>query len=708
MGIRDRLSHAWNAFKANDDYYSVQNKITGPSYSYKPDRQVYNRFNDKSIVTAILTRIAVDCSLINIEHARLDENGRYVETIKSGLNNCLTLDANKDQTGKSFMLDAAYSLLDEGVIAIVPVDTDLNPNLTGSYDIETMRVGKVIEWYPNDVKVRIFNDKKGIREDIIVSKSFTALPENPFYSIMNAPNSTLQRIIRILNKLDVVNEQNSSGKLDLIIQLPQSLRSPAKREQAEARRKDIEAQLAYSKYGIAYIDATEHITQLNRPVENTLLSQVEYFMKLLYSQFGISENVFNGTATEEEMLNYYDRIINAIMAAITEEMSRKFLTKTARTQRQMIWYFRDPFDLVPVNKLAEIADTFIRNEILTKNEIRAIIGFKPSDDPKADELQNPQLYPEEEENQNGGEDYSQVDQDLQLQIDSLDAYDQVLDQMEGQLAQSAFTVYEEVLSHAEEDEIDLSDTKEYYGYLQHYASPYYDPVYAHEYYEKHKKLKGRNKLSEKGREVADYVTKQLNAERDKKIASSKETTSNKLAEAKNLLSNRTEASANIRNKNVDAKRSATQSAIENHKTQMDNQIKQLQDELAEWGASGKKGKTKEIRNKIARLREQNEDAKTKLQDELSSYSTNESSEHANRSMGYKNEYSDSSGKIKTAGSNEVASIKEEYENRLAQEMGRILDEYSETSSEENGTNSSLKAKIDANYAEKKKNKKSNK
>ena len=709
MGIKDRLAHAWNAFKGKD-YIGTQNRVIGPAYSFRPDQYKFNTYNEKSIVTAVLTRFAIDCSMVNVEHARVDENENYVEMIKSKLNTCLKLDANVDQTGRAFMLDAVYSLLDEGVVAIVPVETDIDPKKTTGYDVLELRVGKVIQWYPKDVQVRVFNEEKGINEDIILPKKMVGLPENPFYQIMNEPNSTVKRVTRILNKLDILNEHNSSGKLDLIIQLPYDLKSPARQQRAEQRLKMLENQLEGKKYGIAYIDSTERVTQINRAIENNMLQQVEYFMKLLYQQFGISERVMSGEASEEEMMVYYDRVVNPILASITEEMTRKFLSKTARSQRQVIWYFRDPFDLIPVGKVAEIADTFIRNEILTKNEVRGLIGFKPSDDPAADQLQNPNLYPTEEGGfQNGGEMIDPMASpeevaDVQGEIDSLDEYDAELDELEKSLSQSAFTAYDKFLSQSgiafnELDERSLD------FYLKHYASKYYDPVYAHEYYEKHKKLKGRSSLSEKGKEVADYVTKKMNEERDKEVSSSKSKTTRSLESARNKHSSTVESSRNTRDRNIEAKKNATQQAVENHKAQMDNQIQQLRDQLASWGKSGLKGKSKEVRQKIARLREENNEAKAKLQEELSSYSYSEREAHSTRSASSKSEYDTSSSSIKESGAKEVADIKSKYEDRLATEMGKIMKEYPAEAKSKKGENDSeiaaLRKMIEEGYKKRK-------
>lgn len=395
MGFIDRLQHGWNAFMNKDPTYGLRDY--GSSYSYRPDRPRFTRGNERSIVTSVYNRIALDVSAINIIHCRLDENDRFVSKIDSGLNNCLTLAANIDQTGRAFIQDAVMSMLDEGCIAIVPVDTTLNPKLTESYDINSMRVGKILEWKPKSVLVRVYNDRTGEKEDVWVPKSMTAIIENPLYAVVNEPNSTMQRLIRKLSLLDVTDEQTASGKLDLIIQLPYVIKTDARRQQAEHRRKDIEDQLAGSKYGIAYTDGTEKITQLNRSLENNLMKQIEYLTNLVFSQLGITQSILDGTADEQTMLNYYNRSIEPIVSAIVDEMKRKFLTKTARTKHHTIAAFRDPFKLVPVNNIAEIADKFTRNEILTSNEIRQIIGMKPSDDPKADQLRNSNISQSKEE-----------------------------------------------------------------------------------------------------------------------------------------------------------------------------------------------------------------------------------------------------------------------------------------------------------------------
>ena len=359
--------------------------------SSRPDRIRLTRGNERSIITSVYNRIALDVAALNVQHIRLDENGRFLSVIQDGLNTCLTVEANIDQTARAFIQDIVVSMLDEGCVAIVPVDTTYNPSVTGSYDIQTMRVGKILDWYPQHVRVRLYNERTGTKENILVPKSTVAIVENPLYAVVNEPNSTMQRLIRKLNLLDVIDEQSGSGKLDLIIQLPYVIKTEARRQQAENRRKDIEAQLSGTKYGIAYADGTERITQLNRSVNNNLMSQIEYLTSMLYSQLGITQSILDGTADEKTMLNYNNRTIEPIISAIVDEMKRKFLTKTARSQSQSISFFRDPFKLVPVNDIAEIADKFTRNEIMTSNEIRQVIGMKPSDDPRADELRNKNL-----------------------------------------------------------------------------------------------------------------------------------------------------------------------------------------------------------------------------------------------------------------------------------------------------------------------------
>ena len=411
MGFGDRLQHAWNAFLNNRDptrsYTYVQE-----SYSYRPDRPRLTRGNEKSIVTSIFNRIALDVSSITIQHCMLDNNDRFDSVIDSDLNNCLNLEANIDQSGKAFIHDLVLSMFDEGSVAMVPIDTDDDPDDTGAFKIYTMRTGKILEWMPSHIKTRVYNDRTGKKEDIIMSKRSVGIIENPFYAVINEHNSTMQRLIRKLNLLDAVDEQSGSGKLDLIIQLPYVIKSQARKEQAENRRKDIEMQLSNSKYGIAYTDGTERITQLNRPVDNNLMKQIEYLTSMLYSQLGITQSILEGTADEKTMLNYYNRTIEPIVSVIVDEIKRKFLTKTARTRKHSILYFRDPFKLVPVNDLAEVADKFTRNEIMTSNEIRQIVGLKPSSDPKADQLINSNLNQPEEKVKEMTEESSDVTEEI--------------------------------------------------------------------------------------------------------------------------------------------------------------------------------------------------------------------------------------------------------------------------------------------------------
>lgn len=501
LTIGSRLKHAWNAFRNKEPTQTYIDNYSYGSY-YRPDRVRLTRGNERSIVTSVFNRIALDVAAIDIKHCRLDDNERFKEVINSGLNNCLTLEANNDQTARAFKQDIVLSMIDEGCVALVPVDTSDDPTKTNSYDIDSMRTGKIIKWYPNHVKIEVYNERIGKKEEITLPKSMVGIIENPFYAIMNEHNSTLQRLMRKLVLLDSVDEQTSSGKLDLIIQLPYVVRSDARRNQADQRRADIEKQLSGSKYGIAYTDGTEKITQLNRPVENNLMKQIEYLTSMLYSQLGITQTILDGTADEKTMLNYYTRTIEPIVSAIADEMKRKFLTKTARSQKQTILFFRDPFKLVPVNDLAELADKFTRNEIMTSNEFRQIVGMKPAADPKADQLINSNIAqpnggmtPQEL----GSDDYSQ-------DINQLDQFDAELDDLEQQL------------NHSDDS-------------LAHYASKYYDPVKAHEYYERTKQLKGRTstaQLNDAGKAAAKNVKENLSNERKSRVETERQVKDSKI------------------------------------------------------------------------------------------------------------------------------------------------------------------------------------
>ena len=488
--LGSRLKNAWNVFMNRDPTKGLPNG--GEVSYYRPDRPRLTRGNERSIVTSVINRIAMDAAAINIRHAQLDGSQRYLRDVDSGLNRCLNLEANVDQTGRALRQDIYMSMMDEGCVAVVPVETNDDPDETDGYEILSLRTGKITAWMPQRVRVRLYDERTGKREEVTVPKKTVAIIENPLYAVMNEPNSTMQRLMRKLALLDVIDEQNSSGKLDLIIQLPYVIKTEARRAQAENRRKDIEQQLAGSKYGIAYTDGTEKITQLNRSVENNLMAQIEYLTSMLYSQLGITKEIMDGTATEEVMLNYNNRTIEPLVSAVADEMKRKFLTKTARTQGKSVVFFRDPFRLVPVGKLAETADKFTRNEIMTRNEFRQVIGLKPSDDPKADQLRNSNL--------NQGEPGAGAESpaDLEAQLEELDGADEDLDALEAELA------------HAEEDS----------GELAHYASPYYDPVKAHEYYMKTRELKGRKTstagLNDEGKAAAAYVKNQIEAERTAK------------------------------------------------------------------------------------------------------------------------------------------------------------------------------------------------
>lgn len=390
--VVQRIQHAWNAFRDRDPTVAQPYDL-GPSYASRPDRKRLRMGTEKSIVSAVYNRIGIDVASVPIQHVRLDQNGSYLETIDSGLNNCFTLDANIDQTGRALIQDVVMSMFDEGCVAIVPVDTTVNPNVSNAWDVQTLRTGRILEWYPFHVNVELYNEQRGVKENIILAKRDIAIIENPLYAVMNEPNSILKRLIYKLNILDAIDEQSGSGKLDLIIQLPYVIKTPERRKQAEVRRQDIEAQLSGSKYGIAYTDGTEKVTQLNRPAENNLMAQIEYLTSMLYSQLGITETVLAGTADEKTMINYHNRSVEPILSAIADEGTRKFLTKTARSQGQVVKYFKDPFSLVPASQLGALVQSLTGNAVLTSNDFRSVLGYKPSDQPVANQLSNKSLYP---------------------------------------------------------------------------------------------------------------------------------------------------------------------------------------------------------------------------------------------------------------------------------------------------------------------------
>lgn len=587
--IRSRAKRAWNVFFNKDPTFGKIGPFGG--YSYRPDRVMLTRGNEQSIVTAVYNRIASDVSAITIKHVRTDSSGRYLSTIDSGLNRCLNLEANIDQTGRAFMLDAVMSMLDEGCVALFPIEIDKeSKNLEDIYanGILSMRTAKIVEWFPDSVRLRAYNELNGQKEERIVPKDFVAIIENPFYAVMNEPNSTMQRLIRKINLLDVIDEQSSSGKLDLIIQLPYEVKSETKEALAKRRVQSIEDQLVNSKYGIAYTGVTEHVIQLNRAVENNLMSQIEYLTNMLFSQLGITQALLDGTADETTMINYNNRIVEPIVSAIVDEMSRKFISKTARSQRQAIMFFNDPFKIVPISQLADIADKFTRNEIMTSNEMRQIIGLPPSSDPGADELRNKNLNKSNDE----------------ANSDSSNASNFGLGQ---QMTQSD---YEAALALLDDFDNDLDDLEfDVNGEVTHYASEYYDPVKAYKYYEEHKKLKGRKStagLNTEGREAARYVKESLDTER------------NKIAEAHKTLTNR---KVQNNSDSISSDRDQMKKQIEAYKTQMKSEISSLQTYLKNLNSGEKKSQKEAIQNKIASLRENNSEKREQLKAAFNNEST---------------------------------------------------------------------------------------
>lgn len=553
----DRLKHAWNAFQGKQPLgFPYQN--LGSSYGVRPDRPYLRLGGERTIIASIYNRIAVDVAAINIQHVRLDQNDRFLEEIHSGLDECLTVQANIDQSGRQFIEDVVISMLDEGCVALVPVDTDINPLNTNAYDILSMRVGKIEQWFPKHVQVLVYNEKTGQKQEVVLPKSKVAIVENPLYTVMNSPNSTLRRLIHKLSLLDTVDEASSSGKLDMIIQLPYVIKTDARRAEAEKRRQQIEEQLSLSKYGVAYADGTEKIVQLNRPLTNNLLDQIKYLQEQLYNQLGITEDVLKGTGDEKVMLNYYNRTIEPILGAIADAMKRSFLTKTARTQGQSIMYFRDPFRLVPVADIAEIADKFTRNEILSSNEVRGIIGFKPVQDSAADQLRNKNIADPNAEAPNTQEEPPSDEEEIDKAMADLQDQDRQLDDLEANLEQSA---------------------------LVHYSSPYYDPVKAHEYYLRTRKLKGRTStggLNDTGKEALTQVKAKLKEERDSTVKKAKNDTVSQIV------------------KNA----SAMQSRIDSLKKLFDGLGSQSEDEQSAQKAH--------IKDQIAKLRAQNSEQRAAL------------------------------------------------------------------------------------------------
>ena len=622
MDVFTRFKKAWNVFRGTENNTF---QYLGPSSYGRYDRIRLRGGNERSIVTSVFNKIALDCSSVKIRHVKLDSDGNFISEQKSGLNECLSIEANVDQSSANFIRDIVMSMFDEGCVAVVPIDTSENILLTTSYDVYTFRVGKVTQWFPYHVTVEIYDERTGQKKEVTLPKRAVAIIENPLYAVTNEPNFTVQRLIRKLNLLDIIDEQNGSGKLDLIIQLPYIIKTEARREQAETRRKDIENQLSGSKYGIAYTDGTERITQLNRPVENNLMKQIEYLTSMLYSQLGITQGVLDGTADENVMENYYGRTIDPILSAIIDEFKRKFLTKTARTQGQDIQFFRDAFKLVSPTKIAEMADILRRNEIMTSNEIRQKIGMKPSPNKKADDLSNPNLNHPEESNEDENIDNNVYEDALQ----SLDEFDAQLDDMEKLVA-----------------------SDEYSPELLHYASPYYDPVKAHKYYEEHKKLKGKRStagLNDKGKEAAKYVKDQLTSERKKKVDEHKEYTDSSIETVRNETTSE-----------IEKNREDTQQKIDSYKSQMQSKIDRLSATLKSMSKEERALKSDSIKAMIADLREDNKAQREELMSDYKSFRDESRAEQKTEVSGYREDH-------KT----EKARLKTEYDEKYEAELEKI-------------------------------------
>ena len=718
-----RLKNAWNAFIKNKDPTARGYDTESASYSYRPDRPRATRGAERSIVNAVYNRIAMDVAAVQIRHVRLDENDRYLETIDSDLNECFATEANIDQSGRSLVQDIVLSMFDEGCVAVIPVDTDTDPDDAGSTKIYTMRTAKIIAWKPNSVKVRAYNDRKGIYEEINVLKRNTLIIENPLYAVVNEPNSTMQRLIRKLSLLDSVDEQSSAGKLDLIIQLPYTVRSELRKQQAMDRKKMIEEQLANSKYGIAYIDSTEHITQLNRAVENNLMAQIEYLTNMVYSQLGITAEIMNGTADEKTMQNYNNRTIEPILSAIVDEARRKWLTKTARTQHQSIIFFREPFKLVPVSMLADMADKFTRNEIMTSNEFRQIIGMKKSDDPNADQLRNKNLNQSMMEMQPGEGDIPEeteedveaaAQSEMQMDYDSTVAD---LDNLDVQIAELEKLLDKDAVKYSDDDGETFSEEEQmFHDYLMHYKSPYYDPVKAHEYYMQHRKLKGRSTsgLNEEGRDAAYYVKQKLNAERKEKVDADKSRMDSNIESSKSTMSSNIERINNERaakiaeskhqmESKVNKFRETTNSLKEKHVSIMQDRIKNLQSQIS---VKGRTDADKErIRAKIAQLRSENSEKRAELQQQFKNMQNSLRGEHNSRSATAKDSakkasesersaHNQTSSTLRSKHKETAAKLKEEYDNKYYEALDELksMDNFKKESKSTSGGKTLYKKK----------------
>lgn len=609
ISLRERFKHAWNVFK-NRDPTDCHYRDIGINSYYRQDRVPMLRGGERTIISSIYTRIATDAAAVHIVHAKLDNNGRFIDTIDSGLNNCLTVEANIDQSGRAFVQDAVLTMLDVGVIALVPVDTEDDPDDSGSFEIFTMRVGRIVEWYPEHIKVNVYNDRTGLREDVLVPKRMAAVIENPFYPVMNDQNSTMQRLIRKLSLLDAVDEENSSAKMNLIIQLPYAVKTELQKKQAAERRDTIEKQLNSSKYGIAYSDATEKIVQLNRPLENNLLDQIKYLTETVLSQLGLDVSILNCTADEVTMLRYYDSIVEPIVAALCDGMKRTFLTKNARTRRQSVIYYRDPFKLVPVSQLANLANAFTRNEIMTSNEIRQVIGMKPSDEPAADELRNKNLYPEE--GAEGAASTEGITESLysglpQPGTPEWTAMVEAMDENDYKKFMQNADEIDEMLEGLE-SELNSDEIKHYgVGQTSYDAS---DPTskYNHEYYEAHKELQKRRStsgLNEAGKEEAWLTKERLKDERKAVVEKHAEERDQKIKlnneEKKNLLYDQQEYTK--------------------------SRIQQLRDFLKQCSPERKKLERDSIQAEIDRMREQNKQQKDAIREDFKGRNTTLREEH---------------------------------------------------------------------------------
>lgn len=621
MTFFDRLSHAWSAFRYGNSHERYD---YGVSSGWRPDKVTLALANERSIIASIYNRISVDAASINIRHVRVDANDRFLEVMDTKLNERFEDMANIDQTSRAFFQDVVLSLMDEGHVAIMPAVGKLNDNDTHIFEIESLRVAQILNWYPEHVRLKAYNEKTGTREETILPKSMVAIVENPFYSVMNEPNSTLKRLVRKLNYLDELDSKSATGKLDLIIQLPYIIKTPARREQADKRIQDIQKQLDGSKLGIAYTDGTERVVQLNRSVENNLLPQIEMLTNQLYSQLGISEAILNGTATEEELNSYFNRTIGPILTAITEAMRVKFLTKTARTQGQSIMFFRDPFKLATLQQITEMADTFIRNQIFSANDVRAIVGYKPDPNPQSDQLINPNMPQEgmqgEQLTEAGGDEMTE--EDYQEAFAKLDAVDAELDDFEASLD------------------------------LIHYASKYYDPVKAHEYYMKNRELIGRRStagLNEKGREAARYVKEQLTSERKEKQQDVKDETTSDISSVKS------QAQANL-----ESARERKKQQIANHKAAMDAQIESLRNALAGLDSEKKKEAKPVVQEAISELREENK----KVREELNA-------EYAEYSAQVRSQRSEDIADLRSESSAKRSGLKTQYDEKYIEELDRI-------------------------------------